>query len=217
MTRSILLLTLVLLVPIIPFLAFGDQLESTIEAWTHEDLPAGTAFGVIFGSLASDIFLPVPSSVICTFAGNRFGIVSGGLVSWLGLTVGSIAGYGLAYLFGLPLAKKLSDEQSLTRSQELSNRFGPWLVVMTRPVPVLAEATILWLGIQRVKWNTLLLPLAISNFAIAFGYAIFGRIAGDQGWFLPALIIAAAAPLVLWIVVQRWLLQIEGRVESDES
>lgn len=205
LSRFLLLIVLVLLVPIIPFVFLGDRLESWFVAWTRDDLPTSLAAWFVFLSLASDILLPVPSSVVCTFAGDRLGVLAGTLISWLGMTAGACGGYGLAFVGGEPLVRRFADPATLGRMQRLSQRWGPFLIVLTRAVPVLAEATVLWLGLQRIEGRRLWLPLCLSNLGIALAYALFGSWAGEHGWLVFAMIASAMLPLLLWLLVRRQL------------
>ena len=215
LSRFLLLIVLVLLVPIVPFVFFGDRLESWFVAWTRDDLPASTAGWFVFLSLASDILLPVPSSVVCTFAGDRLGVSIGTLVSWSGMTAGAIGGYLLAYLGGDSIARRFADEATLGRMHRLSQRWGPLLIVLTRAVPVLAEATVLWLGLQRTSVRRLWLPLVLSNLGIALAYAVFGRWAGEQGWLVFAMVASATFPLVLWLIVRRQLERLDSKAVHE--
>ncbi len=55
--------TLVLLVPIIPFLSFGDSLEAQVEHWCDASLTPATTAGIVVVLLASDILLPIPRAL----------------------------------------------------------------------------------------------------------------------------------------------------------
>ena len=91
---------------LVPFLLF----ESQLTAWTTQALdgrsPAVLA-AIIAGGLASDLLLPVPSSVLSTMAGHELGFVPGTLTSWLGMTIGCLLGYSLGRWGGQPLILRL--------------------------------------------------------------------------------------------------------------
>ena len=195
---QITLVSIVLAIPVVPFLVVGGSLERAIESRLDERTsPAGVAV-VVIGLLAGDVLLPVPSSVVSTFAGNRLGLFGGAAASWLGMMAGAIVAYLLARVFGRPLAAWLSDQQSLQRTEALSRRFGPAALVLARPVPVLAEASVLYLGAAGLSWRRFLLPVALSNLGIALAYALLG-----QAVALPiALAAAVALPLTAAIVAR---------------
>ena len=88
--------------------------------------------------------------------------------------------------------------------QQWYARLGPLLVVVTRALPVLAEATILLLGVHRVGRRAIWLPLAASNLAIAVAYSAFGQFVNAHGWLLPGLLAAAAVPMLVTLLLSRF-------------
>ena len=59
----------------------------------------------------------------------------------------------------------------------LGKRFGTGLLVITRPLPVLAEACVLLMGTTQLSWLRFLLPVALANLVIAMGSSLgsYGR------------------------------------------
>src|SRR5688572_5283038 len=108
-----LLMCLILAVPIVPFLAFGGRAEEWVRAWTLDPPAAPITAAVVVGLLATDIFLPVPSSVISTAAGWRLGWLGGTAVSWAGMSAGAVIGFALARLWGYRFAAWFSRPQDL--------------------------------------------------------------------------------------------------------
>ena len=111
--RPALLIVLALLVPVVPFLWFGEALERQLGAWFERSPPPGILAAATTATLASDIFLPVPSSPISTLAGAELarqlgapaGVAAATCASWLGLSLGSVAGFWLARRWGRSAAK----------------------------------------------------------------------------------------------------------------
>ncbi|MEE8452306.1 MAG: VTT domain-containing protein [Thermoguttaceae bacterium] len=197
------LITVVLLIPVVPFVFVGESLAARMESWLDETLPAPTVAGIVVGLLATDVFLPVPSSVVATFGGDRLGFVAGTAAAWLGMTLGAAFAFGLARLLGRRLASRLSNEEAMDRIDALSGRLGPMLLVLTRPVPVMAEAAVLFLGTTRMPWQRFVLPLVLSNLGIAAAYSALGDlvqlpIALAAAIALPLL--AAAVARIMWPV-----------------
>ena len=67
------LISAVLAVAVVPFLLFGGPLEAQARAWLEGPMPRWARAGVVVGLLAGDVLLPVPSSVVNTFAGAALG------------------------------------------------------------------------------------------------------------------------------------------------
>lgn len=186
------LLAAVLAVPIVPFLGFGKSLEAWMTAWLDASLPPASAAVLVFALLSTDVFLPVPSSVVSTFGGHMLGFLGGTAVSWGGMTVGAALGFFLARAFGRPLASRLSGEATLDRVDALASRFGAAVLVVARAVPLFAEASVLLMGASRLPWNRFLLAVGLSNLGIAAVYSALG----DRVPLLAALLASLALPIL---------------------
>jgi uncharacterized membrane protein YdjX (TVP38/TMEM64 family) len=198
--RPMLPMVVILAIPIVPFLLFGEQLEASLQQWReHPPATHWVALAVI-GLLASDIFLPVPSSVVCAIAGNQLGAISGTLVTWMGMNLGAILGFLLAKSCGPAVAGWFSRDSDLKRAGAMAERFGPPLLAIARGVPVLAEATVLWMGLHGLSWRAFLPPVILSNLVLALVYCLIGDYAG----LAIALAASVAIPVALAIAARRW-------------
>lgn len=198
--RQLLVIAAVLAVPIVPFLFFGETLDARITGWLNSRLSPGMVAVGVIGVLASDILLPVPSSVVSTFAGRVLGFWGGAGASWCGMTAGAMIAFWLVRAFGRPLARWLSSDEALARTDALAARWGVWVLVLARPVPVLAEASVLLMGTTRLSWWRFLTAVGLSNLGIAAAYAALG----DRVQ-LPIAIAASLALPLLTAAVARWL------------
>jgi uncharacterized membrane protein YdjX (TVP38/TMEM64 family) len=199
------LVGVVLLVPIVPFLVWGSQLDAWFRTWAEPTRSPYAVAGVVVGLLAGDIVLPVPSSVISTFAGAQLGTLGGTVAAWLGMTLGAVIGFALARWLGPAGAARLSREDDLRQLAAATVRYGPTLLVLARAVPVLAEASVLLMGVHRLAWRRFLPVVAASNLGIASAYAAFGTLAAHYQWLPLALGISAALPIFGTIFVRSWL------------
>jgi len=188
----IVLITLVLL----PFFLFEDQFNAFAARVTSGDTAAGVAAFSIFALLALDIVLPVPSSIVSTAAGVLLGFWRGAAVIWLGMTVACLAGYFLgARASGM--ARRFVGDDGLRRAETLSRRYGDWTILICRPVPVLAEASVIFAGLIRAPFGRFAWLTTGSNLGIALGYAAFGAYSMRLDSFLVAFVGALAIPGVL--------------------
>ncbi len=204
LVRPAILMVIILLVLILPFLAFGDRFEAWGDSLRETPPPAGTTALIVIGLLSTDIFLPVPSSVVSTLAGWQLGWLVGTLVSWLGMSVGAALGFWLARVWGRPIAMRLSSELELERMAQLSRRFGPSLLMITRGVPVFAEASVLLMGMNQLPWKRFLLPVGVTNLVISLGYSIFGDVSGQNEWLELAIAASIAIPVLLVTMFRFW-------------
>jgi uncharacterized membrane protein YdjX (TVP38/TMEM64 family) len=203
--RPLAIVGLALLVPIVPFLGFGPWLEARIESWlSPPPAPAVTAIATV-AVLATDVLLPIPSSVVSTVAGTQLGIVLGTAVSWLGMTLGAAVGFVLARTCGRPLAERFASSEDLAQLDAVSERYGAWLLVATRALPILAEAAVLLLGATHLPWRRFWPAIALANLGIALVYSLLGHLAREQDALPLALAASIALPL-LATTLARWLL-----------
>jgi 3-dehydroquinate synthase len=170
----ILVITLALAVPVIPFLAFGTRLEAWLDETVHGTADPVTAALLVVGLLSTDVLLPIPSSVLSTLGGEVLGFGAGTAASFLGLTVGAVAGFGLARVAGRPLMMRLTSPEDVARIDRLSRRLGATVLIITRPIPMFAEAAVLFFGTTGLGWRRFLVPVALTNLVIAAAYSALG-------------------------------------------
>ena len=158
---------------LLPFFLFEAQFNALAGRITGSGTSRWLAAGGIFGLLALDVFLPVPSSIVSTAAGVLFGVARGALVVWSGMMAGCL----LAYIVGaraVGAARWIVGSDNLARSEALMRKYGESAIVLCRPVPVLAEATVIFAGIVRAPLARFAGLTAVSNFGIALGYSAVG-------------------------------------------
>lgn len=203
--QATLVVAVVLLVPVLPFLFLGDGFEGRVEDWLAAEWAPEVRFGLIAGLLATDIFLPVPSSAVSTYGGGILGTWPATLASWVGMTVGACLGFGLARLFGRPFAERFAGRSDLQRMQAATRRFGPLVLVLTRALPILAEACVLLMGATRLSWRRFLIPVLTSNLVISLVYAAFGEYFQGRNALPVAVVASGAVPLGVALLARRWL------------
>ncbi len=193
---------LLLLVPIVPFVIWGEQLEPWIET-TIRELDGWLLVGASLAAMIVDIFLPVPSSMIGTMLGTRFPWPATVALIWSGLTMGACLGFGLAHWFGAALVLRLSSGEELQRLQDLAAKHGPRALVLTRGLPVLAEATVLMFGAAKLPWRRFFPAVGLANLGLALAYATLGWLGQSQGVALWAIYISILIPATSSFIA-RW-------------
>ncbi len=199
------LLAAALAIPIVPFVIWGESLSEMAAAWEQtQSSPVVTAI-VLFGLLSLDVFLPVPSSLVNTLAGAKLGALAGGFVCFAGLSVGAAIGFGLAKMAGPALQRRWLKEEDAASLKKFADTWGVVTLVVTRALPILAEATVVLLGVQGLSWRKFWPPVLFANAGIALAYAAFGQMAAEQEWLVIALAVSAGLPLLLTFFARRWL------------
>jgi uncharacterized membrane protein YdjX (TVP38/TMEM64 family) len=178
---------------LIPFFLFGSELETWIESVLKEAerRPWISALTVIL-VLATDVLLPVPSSMVSTAAGAVLGFWAGAFCSVIGMTASCIIGYGLGISAARGAASRWMNENELQEMEAQAVKFGDWMLVVFRAVPVWAEVTTILAGMSRMKLQRFLILTALANLGIALVYAAAGAVAQsfDNLWLVLAASIA---------------------------
>ena len=108
--RQVIQLFILMVILIIPFLLFHEQFAAWWTQWQASPPSLPISFLVVTSLLAGDILLPVPSSLVCTFAGVQMGWLAGTLACWLGMNLGCIIAFALARRFGGPFVQRFSKD-----------------------------------------------------------------------------------------------------------
>jgi uncharacterized membrane protein YdjX (TVP38/TMEM64 family) len=203
--RSLLVVTAVLLVPVVPFVCLAGPIEQWLARWTEHPPNLFVTAALVVGLLSVDVVLPVPSSLISTLAGSQLGTIGGTLASWLGMSIGAGVGFGVARRWGRPVARRLASDEDLQRLDDLTRQYGAAVLVVARAVPLLAEASVLLVGLHRLSWRRFWPPVLLSNLGIALAYAFFGEVAARNQWLPVALGVSLGLPILMAAVVRWWL------------
>jgi len=193
--KPLLLVAVVLVLPLFAIAIWGESFESVVQRW-QDSPPSPLLMSVaIVAILAADVFLPVPSGPISTLAGSELGFVLGTATSALGMTLGAAIAFGLARRWGRPVAEHFSSSQQVAELEDACRQHGPWMLILTRPLPVLAEACALLVGALQMSWRLFLPTVIVSNLLIAATYSALGQQAQQYGWLPTALCASVALPL----------------------
>ncbi len=201
--RILTILCVALAAPIVPALIAGEFFSDLANDW-QQDPPSKLVLACgIAGVLAADILLPVPSGPVSTLAGATLGVVMGTLTCWLGMSVGALGAFALVRRYG---SKALATQALETELESLGKRWqnhSTWLLLATRPAPVLAEATVLLAALVRMPWRQFALPVLAGNFCVACAFASAGYWAASRTALLVAVVASALLPMVFTIVLRR--------------
>lgn len=203
--RAALLLVVFLLVPVIPFLVLGEPFEKGVSEWLESDRAEQIQMLLVPAILASDIFLPIPSSAVMTYAGGVMPFWTAVLASWVGLSAGAGFGFGLAKLLGKPFAARFAEPEDLARIETVGARFGPTALLLTRPLPILAEACVLLMGTTDLSWRRFAVPVLSANLGLAVFYVACGAGIDDQRLLIVVAIGSGTLPLLLALAIRRRL------------
>ena len=177
--RWLALLAVLLAAILLPFALLGDEL-----ARLASDTAARLAdrqwlvLALVVALLALDPLLPVPSSIVAVAAGSALGATAGALAIFAGLMLGAALGYWLGRHPGRAIAARLLGAQQLAALGPAARPVGPLLLLLSRPVPVVAEAMVILAGAARLPLSTLLAGVVPANAALALLWGGLGAVAG---------------------------------------
>ena len=192
--RWLLLTTLLFALIVVPFLLFEAQFERLGAEIMRGDLAGWPAAALVSGFLALDVILPVPSSMVSTAAGAVFGFARGTTVIWVGMMAGCLLGYLLGSR-ATAATRRFVGADGLDRAERVAAEYqATRALVVCRPVPVLAEASVVLAGLVHTPWRRFLLLTATSNLGIAIAYAAIGAFSMSVGSFLLTFLGAIALP-----------------------
>ena len=151
------------------------------------------------GLLVVDAALPVPASVVMIALGAVFGPVLGTLLAAIGTIGATLVGFGLGRRGGILLDRHAS-LRGRQRADRLLKRWGVLAIVLTRPVPLLAESTAILAGASSLGWKRATAAAIAGAVPTAGIYALTG--AAVTGHESTALLIGATVAIVgcTWLV-----------------
>lgn len=199
-TRWCILAALLLAIILVPFVLYEEAITSAVENYVRSEQPlAAIAIGIA-ALLASDVLLPVPSSLVATASGFLMGWPLGTLVTWIGMNVGAVIGYWMGSSAGRGVARRFVGDAEVARAAVSFARWGDWSLVISRAVPVLAEASVVLAGTVRMPFARFAILTGVANAAIALVYAAVGAYALETQTFLLAFAGSIALPgLAMWL------------------
>jgi uncharacterized membrane protein YdjX (TVP38/TMEM64 family) len=170
-----------------------------------EPAPLGSRTGAVAAMLGVtllvvDVVLPVPSSVVMITHGALFGVTIGMALSLVGSLGSFAAGFAVGRR-GEPAVARLVPEEERRRADRFLLRWGLVGVVLTRPVPLLAETVSLMAGASPLRWRSALGAAALGCLPAAAIYAMAGALAASfatgAAVFIAVVVVAVAVAVVV--------------------
>ena len=193
-----------------------------IGAWVLDVIAALGYLGLALLLIAENLFPPIPSEVVLPLAGFLVG--RGDLVFWQALlasTFGSVTGALILYALGRYGGRKLVlrygrflhvDEDGLDRADGWFRRYGDWVVLFARVVPLARSVVSIPAGTMKmpaIRFTVLtaLGSLAWNTLLIGAGVILGANWQRVEAWIgsYSNLVLAAAALAAATLLVARHL------------
>lgn len=189
---------------LVPFALWGERLEEALSiegarGWIEGF--GGWAWAAGIALLVADLALPIPSTIVMSALGWRYGWWWGGVASVAGSMLSGVAAYGLSRAAGRPVARWIAGEAALLEAERVLERGGGWLVASSRWMPLLPEAVACLAGLARMRWRRFVVALACGSVPLGFAFAAIGHL-GTQSP-AAALVLSVALPVALWWLARK--------------
>ena len=177
--------------------ALGVPLLTDPSPWLDRGGWAAVLVGT--GLLIVDVVLPVPSSVIMVANGAIFGIVLGSVLSLVGSTGAAMVGFLIGRRGGT-LLRRVVTPAEIEQANRLLDRWGLLAIIVTRPVPLLAETMAIIAGTSRLEPGRVFVAVVVGAIPASILYAVTGALASSvaSGFLVFVLVILLAG--VFWFV-----------------
>ncbi len=177
-------LYLVLMITVFLLIMKGDQL---INLLTSESLDRVVTYVQSWGLFAPLISIglmvfqaiaaPIPAFLITGTNGLLFGVFWGSVISWIGAIFGAVVAFYLAKRLGYDFVKKKVNETGwLNQLERLNGKYGFWIVLIARLVPVVSFDLISFAaGLAGMKLRTFLISTGIGMLPATIAYTMLGH------------------------------------------
>lgn len=150
--------------------------------------------------LASDVLLPVPSSVVMFMNGFVLGKTYGTLLSLLSVLVGATVGYYLGRFTSVGAKARVDNKANV-----LIEKYGPLAILLTRGIPILAESVCIVCGYNKMRFRSYLIYNTLGYFPVCALYAICGSFGYDKSVFLLAFGCSIIISLAFWFLGKKYV------------
>ena len=151
--------------------ALGVPLLSDPTPWMSHGGIVAAIVGV--GLLIADVVLPVPSSIVMVAHGAIFGVLWGTMLSLLGSVGAAVFGFAIGRRGGALLERVVTPVER-ARASSILARWGTLAIIVTRPVPLLAETVAIMAGASSMTWRAIIVASIAGSLPPALLYALTG-------------------------------------------
>ncbi len=199
-----LLVALVLAAIIVPFMIWGEALDSLAPQMLQRQ-DARWYIAVLGAALLMvDVLLPVPSSIVSALLCVLLGPLHGSLAIMVGMMAGFACGYLLGRMLPADTLRRWVGAALWDSVRDKAARQSTAWIVVSRPVPVLAEAVSILAGSLRVRWQSAMLAAALSSAVVASCFGATAAVGLTNGSFWLSFGASVALASAAWFVSSYW-------------
>ena len=167
-----------------------------------QDHARPTAAVILNGLLIGDVLLPIPSSLLMVANGALLGTL-GGTAATIGSTLlGGVLAFWLGRR-GAPWLMARISERERAHAERFFKRWGALAVLVSRPVPIIAETIGILAGTTPMGWSRFLLSVLLGNLPPAILYAFAGASAKNASYSVAIFLILVGLAGAWWLLGRR--------------
>lgn len=149
---------------------------------------------ISFWVLASDIVMPVPSSIVMYYNGLVLGFFKGSGLSLISLFISGTIGYWIGYssAFGF-------NHQKNEKANNLIKNYGSLGMILSRGIPILSESVCFTAGYNRMSFKSYTFLNIAGAIPISLVYGYFGGMGKENGLLYYSFGLSILISLVLFL------------------
>jgi len=173
-----------------------DDIKAWLEAATSVN-PVYVAL-IIAALLFADLFIAIPTLTVCILAGYFLGFGGGAVAAATGITLAGVCGYALSRRWGRTILNKIvKDKDNLIEMEQMFQRHGFVMILLSRAMPILPEITACLSGLTKIPPMKFILAWMLGSYP----YVLLATYAGAVSTLenpMPAIYTAIAITCVMW-------------------
>jgi len=175
---------------------FEEILKNAHAAANARPLWTGSVVAAI---LFADLFVAVPTLTLTMLSGHFLGFFVGGSFAVVGMMAAGVVGYIMGRRFGTGFLKYLCrDPIKLQEARELFVQRGPYVLLLCRALPILAEVSCCLAGATQMPFKRFICFYAAGTIP----YALIAAFAGSKSTLAdprPAIFVVILLSFGLWL------------------
>lgn len=179
----------------VPLLTGTEWIQD--HAWT-------SAVIILNALLIADVLLPIPSSLLMVANGALLGTVGGAVATLASTLVGGALAFWLGRRGAPWLMARISDRER-AHADRFFKRWGALAVLVSRPVPIVAETIGILAGTTVMHWPRFMISVFLGNLPPAILYAFAGASAKNASYSVAIFLILVGLAGGWWLLGRRSL------------
>ncbi len=158
--------------------------------------------------VATSVFPPGPSFVVAIANAMLFGMIWGGILTFVTALLAAAVCFGIARVVGRPGVERLVSSRSLERMDAFMARRGLLAVFLGRIIPFINPDVVSYAaGVTGIRWAPFLLAIAAGSIPATLFYSVVGATALEaSGWVILSVMAVSTVPLFLLFLFRRRIL-----------